>query len=140
MTTQRLGGYLLLAGALTLGVSIVLLALYGGIGLATVPGLSLGAALALLGAGGLVTTIAGSRPLGSLATRVGVGILSFGLVSMAAFSFMSGFVPGDPLASLPMVIAGGLGYLAIPAGLLLTVISAVWHALRRASAGRSPAG
>jgi hypothetical protein len=121
----------LLAGALMVGVAIVLLAIYGGIGHATVPGLSLGVALALLGAGGLVTAIAGSRPLGSLATRIGVGILSLGLLSMAAFSFMSGFILGDPLASMPMVITGGLGYVAIPAGVLLTMISVVWHTLAR---------
>ena len=114
-----------------LGVAIVLLAIYGGIGHATIPGMSLGVALALLGVGGLAIAIGGSRPLVNLATRIGVGMLSFGLVLMSGFSFMSGFVRGDPLESVPMVISGGLGYVLIPAGVLLTVISVVWHAVAR---------
>jgi hypothetical protein len=131
MTSARLGGYLLLGGAIVLGFAIVVLALYGGIGHATVGGFSFATSLALIGLAGLVLAVGRPQPIGSRTTRIGVGMFAFGLVCMSAFSFMNAFVQTDPLEVLPMILAGGIGYLAILAGVIVTIASLAWRGVRR---------
>lgn len=130
MTTARLGTLLLMGGALLLALSIVLLVLYGGIGHATAPGLLLATSIGVIGAGGAAVSLAGAGPLAHPFTRVGVGILSIGLLCMSGFSFGNGLMQTNPLESMPLVVLGGLGLLGIPAGLLVTAASLVWRGLR----------
>ncbi len=129
MTTARVGTLLLIGGALLLALSIVLLALYGGIGTATAPGLLLATSMAVIGAGGAAVSLAGAGPLAHPFTRVGVGILSIGLLSMPGFSFVNG-TQGGGLESAPLVLFGGVGLLGIFAGVLVTAASFAWRGLR----------
>jgi len=131
MSAARFGSWLLAAGGVVLVPAVVLLLLYGGIGEAKPGGLLLAAAMALLGAGGAITAIVGPPLLGNPFTRTGVGILSVGLLGMAAFSFINSQMNTDPLESLPAVVAGGIGLIGIWGGAFMTIGSVLWQVLRR---------
>jgi hypothetical protein len=131
MSIQRIGTRLLLVGAISLAIAAVLLAVFGGIGHPGAPQLFLAAGLTLLGTGGAAVVAGGPLSFGNTITRVGVGILSFGLISMSGFAFGVALTQADVMRNAPLLVMGSLGYLAIPLGLLTTAISAAWRALRR---------
>ena len=130
MAAGRVGASLVIAGGLLLAISIVLLALYGGIGTGTIPGLLLAASLALIGAGTAILCLAGLRPV---ASRIGLAFLSIGLLCISAFSFVISLTQADPMRGTPLILLGVIGYLSIPAGVLLTASSLAWQRLRHRS-------
>jgi len=131
----RIGGGLVLGGCVLLAAGIATGATgpAGPAGPAGVDGTPLrdagmpllNAALALLGAGAAVLGLAGPRPLDGRGIRVGLVVLAVGLVSLVACLLTPIPVGSNSLASLPYVLSGGIGFLAIAIGTPVTVVSLV---------------
>ena len=124
----RAGFGLLVAGTLLLGVSLILLIAYGGIGTATIPFLALAASFATLGTAATLLALAGGRFMPNRGVRAGLSLLAIGLLAGAGFMFGTAFMGIDPMRS-PVLLLGAIGYLAIPAGALLATIAGVLHAV-----------
>lgn len=83
------------------------------------------AALALLGSGAAVLSLAGTRPLSGRSVRVGLGMAGVGLLSLVVSSIIPIPAGSNSLQSWPYIIAGAVGLLATGVGMLVTVGSLV---------------
>jgi hypothetical protein len=123
----RIGGGLILGGCVLLASGIAT----GATGPASVDGtplrdvgmVLLNGALALLGSGAAVLGVTGAEPLDRRPVRAGLVVLSVGLASLVACILIPIPAGSNSLASLPYVLFGGIGILAIVIGTLVTVVS-----------------
>lgn len=133
MRFGQFGGGLILGGCVLLAAGIATGATgpAGPAGLADVDGTPLrdigmrllAAALVLLGSGAAVLGLAGAKPLDGRPVRVGLVVLAVGLVSLVACILTPIPAGSNSLASLPYVLFGGIGLIAIAIGTLVTVVS-----------------
>ena len=119
MRFGRIGGMLVVGGCVLFMVAGAIAAGGGaiGLGLDNGGGLVLTVALALLGSGAAVLSVAGPTPLHGGLIRIGLGTLAVGLVSTLAAS-------GSPLDS-PVAYLFIVGMTAAVLGSLVTVLSLV---------------
>lgn len=129
---MRLGlvGGLMVVGACTLFVVAGVIAATGGsVGLGSMdlgptnPGsLVLAVALGLAGAGTGLIGLSGPSPLNGRSIRIGLVVLSVGLLSLTASNAISSTLTYDPLENGPAVISGLVGLLGMLVGAPLTLI------------------
>lgn len=125
----RIGGLLVIGGCALLSVVVAT----GGAGPVGVEGhpnrdignLVLNASLALLGSGAAALGLAGPGPLHGRTVRIGLGMLSVGLLSVLVSSIIPIPAGSNSLESWPYIIAGAVGLLAMAVGMPLTVLSLV---------------
>jgi len=132
MRFGQIGGGLILGGCVLLAAGIAT----GAVGPARPAGVDgtplrdvgmplFNAALALLGSGAAVLGLTGPRPLGGRPVRVGLVVLAVGLVSLLACILTPIDEGSNSMASLPYLLFGGIGFLAIAIGTLVIVVSLV---------------
>ena len=83
------------------------------------------AALAPIGFGAAVVSVAGPKPLDGRTMRVGLGTLAVGLLSYLAATFLPVPAGSNSLQSWPHIILGIVGLLATVLGLPVTALSLV---------------
>jgi hypothetical protein len=118
MRFGRIGGMLVMDGVMLVGMGYALVIVGAAVG-----NLVTGAATALIGSGAAILCVIGPRPLQGRVMRVGLGTLAAGLASLLAFSIVAGTLTYDPLESLPFVVLGIGGVLAMALGSLVTAVS-----------------
>ncbi len=98
-----------------------------------VPHLAVPLAITFLGVGYAVFAVSGTPPFASGAARIGLGTLATGLLAFEVANNMPIGPETNPAESLPLVVAYGVGMLAIPVGYGVTVVSLLgpsrWAAL-----------
>lgn len=127
MQFGRIGGTLVVGGWALVAITGAILVGGGsvGIGARTTGGLTLSAALALIGLGAAVLSRSGPPALAGRAVRVGLGILAVGLLSVLLAAIIAGASEFDPLESIPTIVLLFGGGWATLIGLLIAVIALV---------------
>lgn len=77
-----------------------------------------------------MTASVGSRLLPNRGMRIGVGMLSIGLVGLAGFAVINSQT-ANVMEGGPGVIVGGIGLLGLFGGVILSAVSLVWLAASR---------
>ena len=119
---MRVGGGLILGGC-ALFVVAVAIGVSGGtvfVGGGTAGSLAVTASLVFWGVGAAVLSLAGSGRLGRRATRLGLGIITLGLLTTVASGIVAAGSTVDPLENLPLLVVSGSGWMAILIGLVVT--------------------
>lgn len=127
MSFGRIGGLLIIGGALMLVLAVPIFVVQGGpgLGMSDIGGLATDVSLALFGFGAAVLSVGGPQPLQAPLVRVGLGALAVGQLSALAFSIGAGATEFDALESLPLSILLIVGLGAVVLGWLITGLGLV---------------
>lgn len=130
MKSGQIGGALVLGGWLLFAVAAATVAGGGPVGIGGGVGVSngsivLAAALGLAGSGAALLGIAGAVPLNGRGLRVGLGVLSVGLLSSVGAWALGGAVPDYSLAFILVIVLLFVGTVATALGTLITLAALV---------------
>jgi len=127
MTLGRIGGLLVVGGAVVLLLGVPVFAGQGGpgLGLSGSSGLVVGVSLALFGCGAAVLSFDGPRPLHTRLVRIGLGALAVGQLSVTAFAIGDAASPSNALESLPLSLLLIVGIGAFVLGWVMSGVALV---------------
>ena len=124
MLLSRIGGVLLIAGAVAAGVWALVFGRPAGPDEARASSWLVNAVTILIGAGSAVVATAAARPMDGKLTRVGLGLASVGLIGITLGQTVVVIPSGsNELASTPWVLLVGGGFLAAVIGGLVVGVA-----------------